>query len=122
MTRDQRIRMHYLAMAGSFPGPNLAAIATIIAHRLVELEDNDEELRNIAAAAHPGPWEEYTTTYPDGSKSLQGVGPFTATWCNDGSADLDTSDADLTYLKTFTPDVVLGLLDRLRNNQRRQEK
>lgn len=39
LTREQRIKFHYLAMAGPYPGPNRAAIAAILAHRWVELED-----------------------------------------------------------------------------------
>lgn len=39
MTREQRIKAYYLGMAGPYPGPNQAAIAAILAHRMVELED-----------------------------------------------------------------------------------
>jgi len=39
LTREQRIKAYYLAMAGTLPGPNLAFIAVMLAHRLVELED-----------------------------------------------------------------------------------
>lgn len=41
MTREQRIQMYYLGMAGSYPGPNQSAIAAILAHRLVDLEDQE---------------------------------------------------------------------------------
>jgi hypothetical protein len=39
LTREQRIVMHYHVLAGPFPGPNRAAIAAILAHRIVDLED-----------------------------------------------------------------------------------
>lgn len=38
-TREQRIRMAYAALAGSYPGPNQSAIAAILAHRIIEIED-----------------------------------------------------------------------------------
>lgn len=38
-TRDQRIRGHYLALAGSYPGPIRSVIAAMLAHRIVDLED-----------------------------------------------------------------------------------
>lgn len=38
-TREDRIRLAYLTLAGPYPGPNRAAIAAILAHRLIELED-----------------------------------------------------------------------------------
>lgn len=41
-TREQRIQMHYLAMAGRFPGPNKAIIAAILAHHIVRIEDDEE--------------------------------------------------------------------------------
>lgn len=42
LTREQRIKAYYLSMAGTLPGPNLAFVAVLIAHRLVELEDKQE--------------------------------------------------------------------------------
>lgn len=38
-TREDRLRLHYRAIAGEFPGPNKAAIAALLASRLVEIED-----------------------------------------------------------------------------------
>jgi len=38
-TREDRIRLAYLSLAGPYPGPNRAAIAAILAHRLIDLED-----------------------------------------------------------------------------------
>lgn len=38
-TRDDRIRLAYKAFAGPFPGPNRAAVAAILAHRVIDLED-----------------------------------------------------------------------------------
>lgn len=41
LTREQRIQAYYLSMAGTYPGPNRAALAAILAHRMVELEDRE---------------------------------------------------------------------------------
>lgn len=77
---------------------------------------NTDELRALAEAATPGPWEESRRTFHDGSYSIDGVGPIWAVWCNDGTADIDFARgrADLDYVKAVSPDVVLGLLDRIR--------
>jgi hypothetical protein len=41
-TREDRIRAWYHSIAGPYPGPCAAAVATILAHRIVELEDKRE--------------------------------------------------------------------------------
>lgn len=74
----------------------------------------DDELRVLAKAATPGPWEESRRVFRDGSYSIAGVGPISACWCNDDTADLTFDrDADIEYLKAVSPDVILRLLDRL---------
>jgi len=42
LTREQKVKAYYLAMAGTCPGPNKALIAAMLAHRLVEIEDAEE--------------------------------------------------------------------------------
>lgn len=41
-TREQRIQMHYLAIAGRFPDEDRALIASMLAHHIVGLEDAEE--------------------------------------------------------------------------------
>lgn len=41
LTPDQRRLAYYKEMAGSFPGPNRAVIAAMIACRMVELEEQE---------------------------------------------------------------------------------
>lgn len=40
-TREERVEGWYRVLAGQFPGPNRSAIAAILAHRLVEIEDRE---------------------------------------------------------------------------------
>lgn len=76
----------------------------------------DEELRALAEAATRGPWEEGRRVFHDGH-SVQRLGPIEACWCNDETAELDFTrgQADIDYIKAVSPDVVLALLDRLRD-------
>ena len=39
LTREQRIQAYYQTYAGPYPGPNRAAIAAMLAFRMVEIED-----------------------------------------------------------------------------------
>lgn len=42
LTREQRIHFYYFAMADTHPGPDLSMVATMIACRVVNIEDRDE--------------------------------------------------------------------------------
>jgi hypothetical protein len=42
LTREQRIQAYYLGMAGTYPGPCQATIAAMLAIRMVEIEDAEE--------------------------------------------------------------------------------
>ncbi|MGB0877513.1 MAG: hypothetical protein ACPGXI_10690 [Mycobacterium sp.] len=41
LTKEQRQLAYYKTMAGSFPGPNRALVAAMIACRMVELEERE---------------------------------------------------------------------------------
>jgi hypothetical protein len=43
-TREDRIAIYYRAFAGEFPGPNKSAIAAILAHRMVDIEDRNTDV------------------------------------------------------------------------------
>jgi hypothetical protein len=39
LTRMERVQAYYRIFAGDFPGPNKAAIAAVLANRMVELDE-----------------------------------------------------------------------------------
>lgn len=75
---------------------------------------NDQELRRLAEAATPGPWGAPNPDWPEKVMPIYGHGfggmdPIAwAVW-----PDFDRRKADAAYIAAVSPDVILGLLDRL---------
>jgi hypothetical protein len=71
---------------------------------------DDAELKRVAEAATPGPWSSDRADAPGASWEV---------WGHDGSdyenfvADCRIGRANATYIATFDPPTVLGLLSRL---------
>jgi hypothetical protein len=75
-----------------------------------------EELRKIAEAATPGPWKWWTSCswrrlkHDRPGLSMNVAEPFIA---RDGHPDLDISEANATYIASFSPSTTRALLDQV---------
>ncbi|MQP51172.1 hypothetical protein GEO19_22475 [Escherichia coli OP50] len=82
------------------------------------MSDDLKELRKIAEAATPGPWEwdePSKDEWPMEDQSLiqsEGDEPILSGWGYDASGTL-AEDVDRTHIATFDPPTVLALLSRL---------
>lgn len=79
------------------------------------------ELRKVAEAATPGPWKTHAI---DDTSIVSADGEDVATTCDtsiverSGAYNYERMEADAAYIAAASPDVILGLLDRLEAAER----